>query len=127
MPNCSLSSPLVQVNSRSALQVRQREAYPHGYALASANLRHATPSPVKPVQPGIPTQLQTDVSSRFGRRLRELRVAHGFTQDSMARKFGIDRSYISDIERGKKSIGLPTLEVIALGFKTNISDLMRDI
>jgi DNA-binding XRE family transcriptional regulator len=71
--------------------------------------------------------LANDVSSRFGRRLRELRQENALTQSDMARKFGIDRSYISDVERGRTSISLPILEVIALGLRISLSDLFRDI
>ena len=74
----------------------------------------------------IPAQAN-DVSSRFGRRLRELRRQKELTQSDMAKKFGIDRSYISDVERGRKSISLSLLEVIALGLQISLSDLFRDI
>lgn len=71
--------------------------------------------------------LPRDVSSRFGRRLRELRRERNMTQLTMAVAFGIDRSFISDVERGRKSISLPLLEVIALGMKVSLSDLLRDL
>lgn len=71
--------------------------------------------------------LPRDVSSRFGVRLRELRRERNLTQLRMANDFGIDRSFISDVERGRKSISLPMLEVIALGMKLTLSDLLRDI
>lgn len=68
-----------------------------------------------------------DVSSRFGLRLRQLRRDHNMTQLRMAVEFGIDRTYISDVERGRKSISLPMLEVLALGFQVSLSELLRDI
>jgi len=68
-----------------------------------------------------------DVSSRFGRRLKELRRSHKLTQTAMAKRFGIDRSFISDVERGQKSVSLPTLEVMALGFKISLSDILRGV
>ena len=68
-----------------------------------------------------------DVSSRFGRRLRELRAARNLTQSDMARRFGIDRSFISDVERGRKSISLVMLDVLALGLGVSISELLSDI
>lgn len=68
-----------------------------------------------------------DVSSRFGARLRELRRERNLTQLRMANEFGIDRSFISDVERGRKSISLPMLEIIALGMKITLSDLLQDI
>jgi transcriptional regulator with XRE-family HTH domain len=68
-----------------------------------------------------------DVSSRFGVRLRQLRRERNLTQLRMAVEFGIDRSFISDVERGRKSISLPMLEVIALGLKMSLSELLKDL
>jgi DNA-binding XRE family transcriptional regulator len=68
-----------------------------------------------------PFYLPIDVSSRFGARLRNM------TQLRMATDFGIDRSFISDVERGRKSISLPMLEVIALGMNMTLSDLLQNI
>ncbi|WP_396272518.1 helix-turn-helix domain-containing protein [Granulicella arctica] len=68
-----------------------------------------------------------DVSGRFGVRLRQLRLERSLTQLRMAIEFGIDRSYISDVERGRKAISLPMLEVLALGLKVSLSDLLKEI
>jgi transcriptional regulator with XRE-family HTH domain len=38
----------------------------------------------------------------------------------MADGLGIDRSYISDMETGKRNVCLPSLEVFALGFRMSI-------
>ena len=73
------------------------------------------------------TYSNADISSRFGVRLRELRRSRNMTQLEMAIAFGIDRSYISDVERGRKAISLPTLEVIALGMDVSLSALLKDI
>ena len=71
--------------------------------------------------------LPQDVSSRFGLRLRELRRSRNMTQLRMAVDFGIDRSFISDVERGHKSISLHLLEVIALGLDVSLSHLLDGI
>ena len=68
-----------------------------------------------------------DVSVKFGLRLRQLRRERKLTQTRMAKVFGIDRSHISDIERGKGSINLMTLEVIALGFKVSLAELVSGL
>jgi transcriptional regulator with XRE-family HTH domain len=65
-----------------------------------------------------------NITVRFGRRLQKLRKAKGWTQVQMADLMGIDRSYISDMERGKKNVCLPTLEVFAQGFGISISKLL---
>lgn len=64
-----------------------------------------------------------NITVRFGLRLRKLRKERGWTQIQMADALGIDRSYISDMEQGKKNVCLPTMEVIAIGFGITISKL----
>jgi ribosome-binding protein aMBF1 (putative translation factor) len=67
------------------------------------------------------------VRSRFGARLRQLRQERGLTQRGMAMRFGIDRSFISDVERSQSSISLHTLEVMALGLNPSLSELLARI
>ena len=71
--------------------------------------------------------LPMDVSSRFGVKLRHLRRERNLTQQRMAVTFGIDRTFISDVERGRKSISLPMLEVLALGLEMSLAELLRDL
>ena len=83
-------------------------------------------------QPGLSSlaahpQIPFDVSSRFGRRLRELRRERNLTQLQVALEFGIDRSFISDVERGRKAISLPFLEVIAISMNLSLSELLQDL
>lgn len=73
-----------------------------------------------------PAQSRT-VASRFGLRLRQMRRERNLTQLDMAVTFGIDRSFISDVERGRKSMSLPMLEIVALGLQVSLSDLLRDL
>ncbi|MGC2161075.1 MAG: helix-turn-helix transcriptional regulator [Silvibacterium sp.] len=68
-----------------------------------------------------------NITVRFGQRLRKLRREKGWTQVQMADALGIDRSYISDMEKGKKNVCLPTLEVMALGFDISISKMLSKL
>jgi transcriptional regulator with XRE-family HTH domain len=45
----------------------------------------------------------------------------------MADALGVDRSYISDMERGKKNVCLPTMEVISIGFGISLSKLVTKL
>ena len=67
------------------------------------------------------------ITLRFGRRLRQLRENRGWTQVEMSEKVGIDRSYISDMERGKKNVCLPTLETLAQAFEITIGRLLKGL
>lgn len=82
---------------------------------------------IRPVTYNSKPECSGDVASRFGLRLRELRCQRNLTQMQMALRFGIDRSYISEVECGKKSISLGILEVIAMGFQMTLSEVMKDI
>lgn len=69
----------------------------------------------------------TDILLRFGNRLRELRRAQGISQEAFAYKCGLDRTYISGIERGKRNVALRNIETIAGAFGISISDLMEQV
>ena len=60
-----------------------------------------------------------DVRKIFGERIRELRQSKGISQENLAEKAGLDRTYISSIERGKRNISLLNIERLAksLGVK----------
>ncbi|MGH2397133.1 MAG: helix-turn-helix domain-containing protein, partial [bacterium] len=47
----------------------------------------------------------------------------GWTQVELAEKLGLDRSYLADVERGKRNISMVNLEVIAQGFGISPSRL----
>jgi transcriptional regulator with XRE-family HTH domain len=47
----------------------------------------------------------------------------GWTQAEMAYRFGLDRSYIAEIETGKRNVCLLNLQVIADGFGMPIARL----
>ena len=53
------------------------------------------------------------IRARFGARLRSLRKRRGSTQVELADYLGLRRTYISDLERGKRNVSLLTLEIVA--------------
>lgn len=85
---------------------------------------HLVHSAERPVLREVTTVPHSPLSTRFGLRLRALRQARGMTQLQVAVEFGIDRTFISDLERGRKSVSLPFLEVFALGFGLSLSELL---
>ncbi|ENG3801793.1 helix-turn-helix domain-containing protein [Proteus mirabilis] len=62
----------------------------------------------------------------FGQRVKQLRLEAGMSQEAFADRCGLDRTYISGIERGVRN---PTLEVIgriAEGLEREIVDLFNN-
>lgn len=50
---------------------------------------------------------------QFGKRVKELRVATGMSQEAFADRCGFARSYMSRIERGGSNASLDAIEVLA--------------
>ncbi len=67
------------------------------------------------------------VQARFGKRLRALRKKHGWTQEALSHKLGLDRTYLSDIENGRMNVSIVNLEIIAKGFDLSLSKLLSRI
>jgi transcriptional regulator with XRE-family HTH domain len=65
-----------------------------------------------------------DLLVRLEDRIRKLRKKCGWTQVVMAEKIGLDRSFIADVEQGKRNISILNLDLIAKGFKVSLSQLL---
>jgi transcriptional regulator with XRE-family HTH domain len=70
---------------------------------------------------------QRDLLTRFGRRVRALRLARGQSQEAFADVCGIDRTYISGIERGKRNVGLKNIAIIAQALGITLSELFEGV
>lgn len=68
-----------------------------------------------------------DIRARFGERLRRLRVERNFTQEQFGFECGLDRTYISGIERGVRNVSLENIEKISQGLNITIAELFRDL
>lgn len=64
---------------------------------------------------------------RFGERVRELRQAENLSQEAFADRCGLDRTYISGIERGKRNVSLENLKVLAEALKLSLSGLLHGL
>jgi transcriptional regulator with XRE-family HTH domain len=69
--------------------------------------------------------VSTDIRVLLGKRVRALRLKHRWTQVELAEMLGIDRSYLSEIETGKKDPSLRVLKTIADGFSLSLSQLLK--
>ncbi len=63
----------------------------------------------------------------FGETLREIRIKKGLSQESLAEKASLDRTYISSCERGKRNISLINICVIARALEINPSILLKGL
>jgi len=62
----------------------------------------------------------------FGKRLRQLRLDAGWTQEQLAEAAGITTTYTSDLERGTKVPSLTITLRISRALKISVAELLRD-
>lgn len=62
-------------------------------------------------------------SSGFGDAVRKARAASGITQEELADRAGLDRSYIGGVERGDRNPTLSVIEKIAQGLGLTLAEL----
>lgn len=62
-------------------------------------------------------------SNTFGQAVRRTRIAIGLTQEVLASRSGIDRSYIGGVERGERNPTLSVIEKIAEGLGVSLAEL----
>lgn len=71
--------------------------------------------------------MRNDLYPRFGRNLRKARLKAGLSQMQIAKSIRADKSYISNLEQGKKNPTLFTISKLAKGIGISISKLLQDI
>ena len=67
-----------------------------------------------------------EINIFFGKRVSELRKEKGFSQEKLALESDIDRTYISDIEKGNRNVSLEIVNKISKTLDINISQLFKD-
>lgn len=61
---------------------------------------------------------------KFGKKVREERLKLHLSQEELASKAGVHRTYIGMIERAEKNITLENIEKVAKALKLNINELL---
>lgn len=59
---------------------------------------------------------------RYGQAVRKVRLEQGISQEELADRCGLHRTYISDVELGKRNISLENIERIAISLNRTLSD-----
>lgn len=60
----------------------------------------------------------------FGEALRTARLEAGLSQEALAERAGLDRTYVSGTERGRKNPTLKTIARLSDAIGISIADLM---
>lgn len=67
------------------------------------------------------------VLKKFGRSLADLRQQAGLTQEELAARSGLHRTYVGSVERGERNPTVTSVVAIAKGLGCPVSRLMRSV
>jgi transcriptional regulator with XRE-family HTH domain len=68
-----------------------------------------------------------DVRERFGYAVKVRREALGLTQEDLADRARIHRTYLSDVERGTRNLSLVNIERLAAALSVSMSELFAAV
>ncbi len=63
----------------------------------------------------------------FGRVLRKIRTSNNLSQEKLSQECGLDRSYISLLERGLRQPSLKTILLLSRTLKTTAANMVHDV
>lgn len=63
----------------------------------------------------------------FGARVRELRAVKGWSQEELAERCGLHRTYVGGIERGERNLSLENIDRVARALGVSIEEFFRGI
>lgn len=65
--------------------------------------------------------------NKFGETIRSERLKKGLSQEELASKAGVHRTYIGMIERGEKNITLTNIKKISVGLNIPLEQLFKNL
>ena len=73
------------------------------------------------------TDMKTKVQEQLGYNIRKARLKSGVSQEELAAKVGIHRTYIGSVERGERNIGIMNIVKIAAALNIAVSELVEGL
>jgi transcriptional regulator with XRE-family HTH domain len=62
------------------------------------------------------------IKVKVGQRIKELRKVIGISQEALANKAEIDRTYVTDVENGRRNISIENLEKLVTALEVQLKD-----
>jgi len=66
-----------------------------------------------------------NIKEKFGTRIREMRLKQGISQEELAFRADLDRTYIPSIEKGKRNVSIEVVEKLAKALNVEVPELFK--
>jgi len=68
-----------------------------------------------------------NIQVAIGKRIKDLRIASGLSQEKLAAGADLDRTYINSVENGRRNVSLVNLYKIAQALGISLAELFKGI
>jgi CheY-like chemotaxis protein/DNA-binding XRE family transcriptional regulator len=68
-----------------------------------------------------------EVKTQFGLTVKSWRNRRGISQEELAERAGLHRTYVSDVERGSRNVSLASIDRLAAALEISVSQLFAEI
>lgn len=66
------------------------------------------------------------ITEKIGLRIKELRIELGYSQQELSYRSNIDRTYITQVENGKRNISIINIEKVAKALGVSMKELFNN-
>lgn len=67
-----------------------------------------------------------NIKKKLGDKIRQIRKTNKISQEELAFRASLHRTYISDVERGHRNVSLENIEKISKALNIKISELLKE-
>ena len=67
------------------------------------------------------------ITVELGKKIKQLRMKKGLSQEKFALEIGMDRTYFASVEAGKWNISICNIKKIADGLEISLSELFEGL
>ena len=65
------------------------------------------------------------IKIKVGKRIKELRGNLGISQEALANKADLDRTYVTDVENGRRNIAIENLDKLIFALEVSLSEFFN--
>jgi len=66
-----------------------------------------------------------DIKLKVGQRIKELRKKIGYSQEALANEAEVDRTYVTDVENGRRNVSLEIMERLIIALEVSFSEFFN--
>ena len=71
--------------------------------------------------------MKSEILLKYGQVVRKIRLEKGISLETLADLSGLHRTYMSDVELGKRNVSLENIDRIANALEVSISEIFKQI